>query len=376
MRIAFVTAVLTHYRVPFHERVRVLLAERGHRYDLVIGRPHGDQAAKNDTADLPWATVVHNRQIGIGSLSLLWQPALRNVRDADLVIVGQENKNLVNYILQLGRGRWFGKTALFGHGRNFQARDRDSAGERWKRFWARRCDWWFGYTEETRRHLMSLGFPGERITVFNNAVDTSALTDLSSQVTEERLAARRRELGLEGSNVGIFVGSLYLDKRIDFLIASARRVRAEIPDFELLIVGGGPDLDKTRALAAPHDWIHVLGPRFGADKVELMRLAKLFLLPGAVGLAVLDAAALGLPMVTTHYAHHGPEIAYLDHDHTGVIVPDWQDERAYAQSVVTLLRDPARLAAMAQRAKRVSETHTIEAMASRFVEGIVAALHT
>jgi len=374
MRIAFVTAILTHYRVPFHERVRALLAERGHRYDLIMGRPQGDQAAKRDAAELPWATIVDNREIAIGGRSLLWQPVLKHVRGADLVIVGQENKHLVNYLLQLGRGRWFGKVALFGHGRNFQARNPDSAGERWKRLWARQCDWWFGYTEQTKRHLLALGFPAERITVFNNAVDTAALLALSSSVTEERLARRRREIGLEGSNVGIFVGSLYADKRIEFLIAAAELVRAEVPDFELLIVGGGPDLDKTRALAAPHPWIHVLGPRFGADKVELMRIARLFLLPGAVGLAVLDAAVLGLPMITSDYAYHGPEIAYLEQGGTGMIVPDCQNERAYADAVIALLRDPARLAAMAQRAKRLSATHTIDAMASRFAEGVLAAL--
>ncbi len=48
--------------------------------------------------------------------------------------------------------------------------------------------------------------------------------------------------------------------------------------------------------------------------------------PGAVGLAILDAFAAGLPMVTTHCRGHGPEIAYLRQNENGLMTEDTLDD--------------------------------------------------
>ncbi len=370
-RVVFLTAILTHYRLGFHARTRKRLSQRGISYQLVYGLPDAAEAAKGDTAALPWATPIRNRRLG----PLLWQPALRHITGADLVILGQENKLLLNYLLQLSPKRFRPRIALFGHGRNFQSRAPQGIAEQWKRFWAIRADWWFAYTEETRRHIASLGFPEERITVFNNSVDTAALALEAERVTPERLAVRRAELGLAGRHVGVYVGGLYSDKRLGFLIEAADHVRERVADFELLIVGGGPSEPELKALAAGRPWVKMTGPRFGADKAELMALGHLFLMPGASGLAILDAGVMGLPMVATVFPWHGPEIAYLEDDVNGFMVTEWQDPGAYARAVTDLLGSPARRAAMAEAARKIASTHTIENMAERFVEGVNAALH-
>lgn len=290
------------------------------------------------------------------------------------MIIGQENRYLLNYPVQLLAGLLARRVALWGHGRNFQARNRDSLAERWKRFWAQRCDWWFAYTDETRRHIEALGFPPDRITVFNNAIDTTELRAAAAAATIERQAARRAELGVSGNNICIFVGGLYPDKRPDFLIAAADLIRAQVADFELIIVGGGESLAMLQSAAAVRPWLKLAGPRFGADKVELMTLAKLFLMPGLLGLAVLDAAAIGLPVVTTAYPYHSPEIAYLEEGVTGVVEQGWESPSAYANAVVSLLADERRRTTMTAAAGRISETLTIEAMAKRFAEGVLQAL--
>lgn len=372
MRAVFLTAVLTHYRVPFHERARELMGRAGIRYELIFGQPKRDEAAKADTTSLPWATRIENRYFPLGRLT--WQPALRHIRGADLVILGQENRLLLNYILQLTPRRLRPAIALFGHGRNFQARNRNSLAELWKRHWMSRCEWWFGYTEETRRHLGAHGFPSDRITVLNNVIDTASLREQLRCVTPERMALRRQELGLRGANVGIFIGSLYKDKRIDFLVEAADRIRLEVPDFELVIVGAGPVETDLCALAADRPWLKLAGPRLGAEKAEILRLAKLFLIPGAVGLAVLDAAAAGLPLVTTDYPFHGPEFCYLSNGVTGLSVAEWRSVQAYADAVAHLLRAEDARTAMADAARRLGAAYTIDAMAESLVEGVTSCL--
>ncbi len=372
-RVSFVTRILTHYRIPFHERVHQLLADAGFEYRLIHGQPDEEEKAKGDLATLPWAEPIRNHAL-FGRGKLVWQPIGAISRTSDLLVLGQENQLLVNYPLQLLPSAIRPKLAFWGHGRNFQSRNPDGRAERWKRFWATRCDWWFAYTEETRRHLMSLGFPDDRITVFNNAVDTGDLTRLDADIGKEEARRAQASLGLSGRNLAIFVGGLYPDKRLDFLVAAADRIRARVPDFELLVVGGGVERAAMEAAAAERPWLVIAGPRFGREKAVLMKGAKLFLMPGLVGLAVLDAAALGVPIVTTAFPFHSPEIAYLKDGGQGVIVENWTDADAYASAVAELIGDEPRRHALRRAGYEVARTITIEAMAQRFARGAECAL--
>ena len=65
-----------------------------------------------------------------------------------------------------------------------------------------------------------------------------------------------------------------------------------------------------------------------------MRMSKLFLMPGLLGLAVLDAEVMGLPVVTTRYPWHSPEIAYLRDGETGVIVDAWRHGKMRALMLI------------------------------------------
>lgn len=371
-RVSYVFPTSHHFRLRFHQLLRERLASLGIDYVVVYSDPPEENRLKRDTVDIAWGHKVGIWRKANSKLSL--QFGLRDVLASDLVIVQQENGLLLNYACNLLSMFGVKKVAYFGHGRNFQARDPNARAERWKRFWATKVDWWFGYTDETRRHVEGLGFPPERITVFNNAVDTSDLRNAAAAIGDDEALQSLRTLGLEGRNTAIFVGGLYPDKRLDFLIAAADRVRAAVPDFELVIVGGGVELEKAKTFAADRPWLTVTGPLFGHDKLALMRGARLFLMPGLVGLAVLDAAALGLPVVTTAYPWHSPEIAYLEDGITGVIVPDWESVEAYADAVIGLLRAPESLAEMAAAARSVSKAYTVEAMADRFAEGVMKAL--
>ncbi len=370
-RVCYLYPPAYHYRMPFNERLRAILAERGVDYVVIYSDLGKKNRFKNDTVEIPWGEKVALTRTPLG---LEYQHALRSALRCNLVIMQQENRLALNYLLHAFSALRCTRIAFFGHGRNFQSRKPDSVGERMKRFWATKVDWWFGYTEETKRHVAALGFPPERITVFNNAVDTSEVRQQVAATSTERLAALRTELGLVGNNIGVLVGSLYPDRRLAFLVDAADRIRARVTDFELVIVGGGPDLPLVQELAATRQWIKVTGPRFGAEKVELMLLGKLFLMPGLVGLAVVDAGAAGLPTVTTAFPYHSPEIAYVEHDVNGVIVVDWENPAAYADAVASLLENPARLAAMQAAAHRMAEGLTIEAMAQRFADGVMQAL--
>jgi len=114
------------------------------------------------------------------------------------------------------------------------------------------------------------------------------------------------------------------------------------------------------------------GPKFGREKAELLAISDVFLLPGRVGLAVLDAFAAGLPMLTSRIPFHGPEIEYLEEGVNGLMT-DPQPE-AYAAVVSSVLSVDGDLNRLRTGAKASAEKYSIEKMVANFRTGIGLAL--
>jgi glycosyltransferase involved in cell wall biosynthesis len=355
---------LTGYRVPLFERMHAMMAQAGMKLRLLHGDPTPLEATKRDSGHIAWAEHVPTRYHAGGRLC--WQNFGPHVRESDLVIVTQENKLLYNLVaLTLRRPS---RIAFWGHGGNLQSDRPDGLKEQFKRWTTRRADWWFAYTDMSAELVRAQGYAPERITVLDNAVDTQELTEWRRQLNDQALDAARRRLGLTGRHVGVFVGSLYTDKRIDFLLRSAEEIRRRVPDFELLIAGSGPLAAMVEQHAARHPWVHYLGVRKGRDKVEAIALAQVMLNPGLVGLGVLDSFACGVPMLTTDCRLHSPEIAYLRHGHNGLVAPDTFED--YVQAAVTLLTQPEASRRLKQGCTDSALRYTVENMARRFTDGI------
>jgi len=126
--------------------------------------------------------------------------------------------------------------------------------------------------------------------------------------------------------------------------------------------------------AKEHDWIHYAGPQFGDSVARFFSLAQVFLLPGAVGLAVVDSFVFGTPLVTTTAGHHGPEIAYLEPGVNGVIVEGDGSGGTYASAVAKILTDESLRQSLGEGCRRSVDRHRIEAMVEHFADGVVKAL--
>ncbi|MDP3334169.1 MAG: glycosyltransferase family 4 protein [Methylococcaceae bacterium] len=360
---------LLHYRVELFERLRKACETKGIELHLVHGQPTKREEKKRDVGTLPWADVVVNRYVSIGNKDVLWQPFPAKHNDADLVVVMQENRLLSNYPWLFLRGLHKVKVGYWGHGRNFQADRPAGLLEKWKQFLVGRVDWWFAYTDMTKDILLADGYPTERITVLDNAIDNEGfLADLAS-ITVTRLAELRNELGLpEGAHVGLFCGSLYPDKRLDYMVAAADKIHAALPDFHLLVIGDGPSAAEIKEAAASRPWLHWVGVRKGIEKAAYFRLAHVVLNPGLVGLHVLDAFCAGVPMVTTSDARHSPEIAYLKDGENGLIVHG--DAGAYAAAIVALLQNPSGYTQLQAGALAGAQRYTLQNMVENFANGI------
>lgn len=360
---------LLHYRLGLFEKLREACANRGIELHLVHGQASRRESAKKDEGSLPWAHKVDNRFWEMGERDIVWQPFPAGLRDADLVVVMQENRILSNYPLLLSRLWSPRRVAYWGHGVNFQSDAPAGLREKWKRMLLTKVDWWFAYTEMTADILRRAGYPQERISRLDNAIDNEAFERDLASVTVEQLHAMRIDIDApEGAPIGLFCGSLYPDKRLDYMIAAADRIHAALPDFRLVVIGDGPSAGEIRAAMEARPWLKWLGVRKGLEKAVCFKLADVVINPGAVGLHVLDSFCSGAPMITTAESRHGPEIAYLEDGVNGLVVKG--EAGRYADAVIGLFKDAGRLDAIKQAALRDARRYTLDNMVNQFADGI------
>ena len=372
MKVCIVQSVLKGYRLPLFELLHRELEGRGIELKVLFSKANPIEQQREDNVSVcpSYAVEVPVRWF-LGNRFVL-QNIGKHTKDADLVIIEQANKYLASYRLLLASKLGRKLVAFWGHGRNRQA-DLRSFSERLKRFLAPEVDWWFAYTEGTRRYLEELGVASDRITAVQNATDTRLLKGQVAAVPESAVQALRQHLGIPPqAPVGLFVGSLHANKLLGMLVDSVPVIQREIPEFRLVVLGGGPERVLVQQAANWNPAVIYVGPKFGGDRAVYYRMASLFLNPGLVGLGILDAFAAGLPSVTTTYPYHSPEIEYLGDGYNGVITRSSADSFGYA--VASLLKDCGRLAAMRVNASESAQKYTIEAMATQFCQGILACL--
>jgi N-acetyl-alpha-D-glucosaminyl L-malate synthase BshA len=165
------------------------------------------------------------------------------------------------------------------------------------------------------------------------------------------VAALRAQLAPSGEKLLIHVSNFRPVKRITATIEVLAHVCRQVPA-RLLMVGDGPDmaeairLSKALGLA---DRVEFLGEQ--ELVVPLLSASDVFLLPSAqesFGLAALEAMACEVPVVASKVGGL-PEV--VEHGVSGYLHPP-ADLEGMAQSVTTLLTDPALHRSMAEAARR------------------------
>jgi glycosyltransferase involved in cell wall biosynthesis len=366
-KVLIIQSEMKHYRLPFFTKLHAALRDDGIDLTVVYSNSNALHALRKDRADLD-PSVGYQVEGRWFFGRLLYQPIWREVAAADLVIVGPELKYLINPLLVVASKIGLKNVAYWGLGPNRHP-DRSATAEWLKKHFYTDVDWWFAYTESVADYLRSRGMEKRRITVVQNASDTTELRDYMRAIADEDVAAATLSLTGNGdSMIALYSGLLGPIKSIPLLLEAARLVKRRCPGFHLLIIGDGPD--KAWLLnAIRHDpWVHFLGFHNHRDSAVYYRMADVSVIAGTVGLAVVDAFAAGVPLIVTDLSTHPPEISYIVNGHNGLVVPHNAD--SLAESILAVLSDPALRQTLRNGARDSGTQYTMEAMVSKFRQGI------
>ena len=212
--------------------------------------------------------------------------------------------------------------------------------------------------------LVQDGIPASRIVVVHDGIDVERVAKVAPADLHQTFWFPK------GAPVIVNVGALVGHKGQKFLVDAMAHVRRQVPDAQLVIFGEG-DLREplTRQIRELGLDKHVVLAGFREDVLALTRSADLFVMSSVtegLGSAVLDAMALGLPVVGTR-AGGIPEA--VEDGVTGLLVPPGRSE-ALAEAIVRMLNDPSARQRMGTAGRaRVEEEFGVE----RLVEGTLAA---
>ncbi|MFO8007052.1 MAG: glycosyltransferase [Candidatus Brocadiia bacterium] len=225
-------------------------------------------------------------------------------------------------------------------------------------------DAYVAISNRVKQTLLEAGVPEWRVFVVRSVTDPARFTDVDPAPDLRESLGIPEDAFLVG-NIAALVG--HKDHRT--LLEAARRVRDEIPETWLVIVGDGPlrdqILDKANSL---HMSERLVMTGYRRDVPELIGLFDVFALSSSEeGLCstLLEVAAGGCPIVATDAG--GVREAVLPVK-TGIVVPT-RSPRALAEGVLQLARHPEQAQQMAQRGRRrVEEQFNPEALTSQTLE--------
>jgi glycosyltransferase involved in cell wall biosynthesis len=371
--VTLVVPFVSEFRRAFFRRLEADLGAHGVALVIAHGAPYSrDQSARQDAVRLEGAVRLAQRSVWVAGRPLVHKRLGPLVRSSDVVVVDQALRNLELYPLLLRQLTGRGPTvAMWDHGRTY-TKPQSSLERSLKYALTRRARWFFSYTDGGARAVTEHGFPQERVTSVQNAVDTTALSEAYERVSDRHLRGVRDQYGLTPGRTGLFVGALSASKRIPFLIEAAEEIAGRLPGFRLLVAGTGQERELVQQAAARTPVVVPVGQVFGARKALLGAASDVLLMPGLVGLCAVDSFVLRTPVITTRWPWHAPEFEYLEHGRNAVVAPD--DPTRYAAAVVDLLSSPEALDSMRRECGKDALRYTVEDMSLRFTNGLLRLL--
>ncbi len=236
------------------------------------------------------------------------------------------------------------------------------------------------YNRAGRTRLIEEGWPPERVHVALNSLDQGPIRAARDRARgdQARLETLRREHGLEGKALILFVSRLFRENRVDMLLDATKRLEERGLPVVSVIVGEGPEKAQLEAQAREvgvEGSVRFLGAIYGEEELApWFVLADCFCYPANIGLSILHAFGYGLPVVTSDRTEaQNPEIEALRPEENGLVYKD-SDVEDLAAALQRILGDDAlreRLGAEAFRT--VEEDFSIDRMAEGMAEAIIAA---
>lgn len=226
-----------------------------------------------------------------------------------------------------------------------------------------RFDHHLAYHSNAKKYAIAHGARPDQVTVMHNTINEAGIHCMEKTAAREFVANKLCDM--KGKRIVLYVGAVLEEKRLE-LVFEALDILAR-PDVIFLMVGDGPHLAKINDLYGHRpDFISTgqiiegVGPYFDA--------ADVFVLPGTGGLAINEAMAHGLAVVSG-YADGSADDLVIDGQNGYRLRTDSAQE--LAARLRDVLADPTAAAAMGANGREMIRG---DLSFERFIERVVTVI--
>jgi glycosyltransferase involved in cell wall biosynthesis len=223
-----------------------------------------------------------------------------------------------------------------------------------------RTDYLVPVSAKVKDEIEAMGFRRPESTrVISNGVDTDEFTPLRR--------VSRAQLGLpEQVPLALFAGDIKSSRKN---LDSVLRAMTDVPGLHLAVAGRtkGSPFPQLAAELGLKERVHFLD--FRRDMADLMNNADFFVFPSryeACTLAVIEALASGLPVITTYQS--GVSELVDTAPSAGIVLEDAEDVRGLREAMRLLTEDAALRERMGGQARSIAERQRWESVAGKYIE--------
>jgi glycosyltransferase involved in cell wall biosynthesis len=290
------------------------------------------------TIDVRCARMRHRLDI----IGLIWALRQHELRPA-IVVTHSTNAHVVGNLIARKVGSPHVTTEHLGDGPGIpRAWHREALA----RMVGPRVDCAIAITQRQIPRLLKLGYRSDRIRIIQTGVPEIVASSSASSV-RSRLVIERNAF------LAVLVATLRPEKDPGLFVRAVQLAHKSEPRVRGVIVGGGPESDRVKALVGESAIVRMTGPR--SDVPDILRAADVVCLSStAEGLpmVLLEAMAAGKPIVATEI---GGVAEAVKNDRTGILVPVG-DVQAFAGALVRLAGDAELAVRMGQAGRERHRT--------------------
>ncbi|KAA3616253.1 MAG: glycosyltransferase family 1 protein [Calditrichaeota bacterium] len=241
-------------------------------------------------------------------------------------------------------------------------------------FFLKKGDAVITYCSVGKKFLLENGLDSKHVFCAPNTLDTEKLSTLAAKYRGQKNEILNRLKIPADKKILLYMGRLTQRKNVETAISLVSELNRKSADScHLIVIGDGENrlsLEELASEIAPGA-VTFTGAVFDDElKAHYFTIADLFVIPGAVGLAIIHAFCFGLPVLTTNVKHHGPEIIYLEDGKNGFITNEGDTEALVAKTA-ELIGDEEKLQQMAKHAqKTVIDKANIQLMTAKMAEAL------
>jgi glycosyltransferase involved in cell wall biosynthesis len=310
---------------------------------------HSNKCNGIKTAHTFYSRTIPSFKFGRSETNILLFSLLTLIRLNPKVIIYEFAIGIFSLPIILLYSKLFGKKfILYSHGYNRKRgfHPERSILDQYRLWLINQADALIVYSENDKS-LLSSYVPKEKVFVALNTIDTGSLLLLRDKLRIQGREKVREELGWNNKEKHIvYVGRLYKAKLVDWLIKTVSQLGKGNLQVKLHIVGDGDEKESLRSLSVDlnlKDYVKFYGT-INDDNIlgKILFASDLMAMPGAVGLSINKAFSFDLPVITlasiNNFPGHGPEIEYIHHKKTGIIVKELNVE-ALSAAILEYLFD-------------------------------------